>query len=305
MNKLKILERIRNLYEKENINIIDYLKSLDSHTLNSVEDIMISYDFQAGTYTENYFADPALRQRRDKLTARIAKTIDSLPCGHQSIFEAGVGEATGFAPLMQYLEKPFVFQGGADISWSRIKYAKKFVKEICSESFSSDYLVMGDLFALPLQDNSVNVLYTCSSLEPNGGHEKSLLQECYRVVAEYMVLVEPGYEFADEKHRARMRRHGYVTELYRSAKELGYDVVSYDPWDGLGEPQNPLACMIIRKRPLYVGMEMPLGDPVTHAPLKRVRKCYYSEEAQLLYPIVDGIACLVPQQSIVATKFME
>jgi hypothetical protein len=49
-----------------------------------------------------------------------------------------------------------------------------------------------------------------------------------------MVLVEPGYEFADEKHRARMRRHGYVTELYRSAKELGYDVVSYDPWDGLG-----------------------------------------------------------------------
>lgn len=135
MNKLKILERIRNLYKKENINIIDYLKSLDSHTLNSVEDIMISYDFQAGTYTEKYFADPALRQRRDKLTARIAKTIDSLPCGHQSIFEAGVGEATGFAPLMQYLEKPFVFRGGQISHGRELSMRRNLLKRFAQNPF--------------------------------------------------------------------------------------------------------------------------------------------------------------------------
>ena len=305
MNKLKMLQRIKQLYEKDDVNIIDYLKNLDSNTLNSVEDIMISYDFQAGTYTKRYFSDSTMRAWRDRLTVRIAETIDSLPCGHQSIFEAGVGEATGFAPLMMCLKKTFVFGGGADISWSRIKYAKRFVRKICSESFPCEYLVMGDLFSLPLQDNSVNVLYTCSSLEPNGGSEKILLQECYRVAAEYVVLVEPGYEFADEEHRARMRRYGYVTNLYQSAKELGYDVVSYDPWESFGDPRNPLACMIIHKKKTHEGREMPLGDPLTHTPLKRYRECYYSEKAQLLYPIVDDIACLIPQQAIVATKFME
>lgn len=112
MNKLKMLQRIKQLYEKDDVNIIDYLKNLDSNTLNSVEDIMISYDFQAGTYTKRYFSDSTMRAWRDRLTVRIAETIDSLPCGHQSIFEAGVGEATGFAPLMMCLKKTFVFGGG-------------------------------------------------------------------------------------------------------------------------------------------------------------------------------------------------
>ena len=306
MNKFKILNRIKKLYEEDGVNIIDYLKGLDSRNLNSVEDIMISYDFQAGSYMEQYFTDPELKQRRDEVTAKIAGIIDSLPCARQSIFEAGVGEATCFGLLLRQLKKPFVFSGGADISWSRIKYAKKFVKEVYSESFPSDHLVMGDLFSLPLQDNSVNVLYTCYSLEPNGGHEEALLQECYRVANEYVVLFEPAYEFANEEQRNRMNRYGYITHLYQSAKDLGYDVVSYDLLGVSIRDDHPLGCMIIHKEPIQGnGMEMPLGDPITHTPLKRVRDCYYSEGAQLLYPVVGDIPCLIPQQAIVATKFME
>ena len=50
MSKIMILNKIKKMYEEDGINIIDYLKGLDSRKLNSVEDIMISYDFQAGSY---------------------------------------------------------------------------------------------------------------------------------------------------------------------------------------------------------------------------------------------------------------
>ena len=50
MNKLKLLARIKELYETEGTNIIEYLKSVASLKQNTIEDIMISYDFQAVAY---------------------------------------------------------------------------------------------------------------------------------------------------------------------------------------------------------------------------------------------------------------
>ena len=267
---------------------------------------MISYDFQAGSYTNQIFSDYEIRTKKKDQVEKIAAIIDALPCGHQSIFEAGVGEATTFGLLLGQLKKEFVFAGGADISWSRIKYAYKFVEKVSPVPLSGHNLVVGDIFSLPLQDNSVNVLYTCHSLEPNGGHENALLQECYRVVHDYVVLIEPAYEFANEKQRARMKKHGYVTHLYQSAKDLGYEVVSYELLGASTNDENPTGCMIIRKSNIEGdGLAMPFGDPITHSPLEHIRNCYYSDGAQLLYPVVDGIPCLISHQAIVATKFMD
>jgi hypothetical protein len=49
MEKLKELNKIKKLYENGG-NIIQYLKSMDNNSMNSLEDILISYDFQAGSY---------------------------------------------------------------------------------------------------------------------------------------------------------------------------------------------------------------------------------------------------------------
>lgn len=48
--KINILARIKDLYDNGE-NIIQYLKSLENTDSNSIEDILISYDFQAGSYT--------------------------------------------------------------------------------------------------------------------------------------------------------------------------------------------------------------------------------------------------------------
>ncbi len=116
MDKRKILARIKELYEKENVNIIEYLKKLDMSKENTLEDIMISYDFQAGSYTELYHTDETERNTRGEMAEKIAEIIDSLDCDRKSIFEAGIGEATCFSTVRQQIKRPFVFSGGGQMS---------------------------------------------------------------------------------------------------------------------------------------------------------------------------------------------
>ena len=124
MEKLHILNRIKTLYD-EGGNVIQYLRGLDGKTAddhNAKYDILISYDFQAGTYSRGYN-----RNRVMQFTQRPADIINGLNCRKDSIFEAGVGEATTMVSLLNHDGMNFKRAYGADISWSRIKYAQKFV----------------------------------------------------------------------------------------------------------------------------------------------------------------------------------
>ena len=104
-----ILSHIRKLYSQENINIIEYLKKNERRAINNTEDILISYDFQAGTYIEKYRKNP---KYRDKYLTRLANVIDELDCKKTSIFECGVGEATVMVPLLNKLKTRFLMGGG-------------------------------------------------------------------------------------------------------------------------------------------------------------------------------------------------
>ena len=57
--KTEMIGRIKKIYE-DGGNIIKYLKQLEHRDYNTTEDIMISYDFQAGTYNANYDRNPKI-----------------------------------------------------------------------------------------------------------------------------------------------------------------------------------------------------------------------------------------------------
>lgn len=57
--KTEMIGRIKKIYE-DGGNIIKYLKQLEHRGYNTTEDIMISYDFQAGTYNANYARNPKI-----------------------------------------------------------------------------------------------------------------------------------------------------------------------------------------------------------------------------------------------------
>ena len=296
-----MLGKIKYLYF-ENKNIIRYLKEIEGKKDNSIEDIMISYDFQAGSYTEAYKREPKLKEYFCSCLAKIINNLED----YDSILEVGVGEGTTLGPLLKKLKKKIIKCYGFDISWSRIKYANKFLNEI---GINNVYLFCGDLFSTPLKDNSIDIVYTCHSIEPNGGREKEALKELYRITNKYLILLEPSYEFASEEARKRMEYHGYVTNLYKTAKESGYDVIEHRLFGVSQNPLNPTGLIIIRKnheeKKFEKSIQHPICCPVTKTDLIKKNSVYFSNESFLAYPIVEGIPCLLPQNSIVATKFLD
>lgn len=64
-----------------NENIMEYVRSKSSGTENTVEHITLSYECQAGSYVEDYSADPS---RKERFLARLVEVILS-----KSILEGG------------------------------------------------------------------------------------------------------------------------------------------------------------------------------------------------------------------------
>ena len=294
--KKGMLNRVRQLYN-DGGNIIQFLKG--DMELNSTEDIMISYDFQAGSYTERYKNNPKVT---NDLCNEFIKYIRQL-YGIGSIFEAGVGEANKLATLMNLWDDASIQWGGCDLSWSRIKAAQNFTKEICG---FIPKLFVGDMACLPFQDSSIDLVYTMYALEPNGGREAELIQELYRVTRKYLVLLEPAYEIADDKQKEWMNNHGYVKGLMDHIKGMGLKVLDHKPFLINENTMNPTAIIIVEKNVDVSGeKDISYSCPITRTLMKEIGNVFYSSESMLAYPIVNEVPMLTEENAIVATKLEE
>ncbi len=292
-----LLFTIRDIYEKGG-NIIEYLKQSKQTDINSIEDIMISYDFQAGTYIK--YADHN-KEYVQAYTGNLFKVISSLG-KFDSILEVGVGEATTLANLLLYFSDIPKYVYGFDISWSRIKYGLYYLSKL---GLTKVQLATGDIFACPFRDNSIDIVYTSHSIEPNGGKEKEALRELFRITKYYLVLLEPSFDFADEEGRTRMLKNGYVTNLYKIAKELGYNIIEHRLFDVSSNRLNPTGLIVIKKSNNNQHNLSFLCCPLTYTNLDLINGCYYSKDAFLAYPVIDKVPCLLPQNAIIATHFLD
>ena len=241
-----------------------------------------------------------MEKHKSEYTSEIAKTILSL-CKPVSILEAGVGEATTLSGVLQNMGSD-VSSYGFDLSWSRVAYAKRW---LLSKGVDTTTLCTGNLLRIPFADNSIDVVYTSHSIEPNGGNERPILQELWRVTRKFLILLEPGYELADDEARKRMDLHGYCKNLRGIAEYLGYRVLMHNLFPFTSNPLNPTALTIIEKQadagpPSYI-----LACPKLKTPLERVGGMLFSPEALVVYPIVGGIPCLRIENAIFASKYKE
>ena len=302
----KDLAELKELYDN-GVNIIDWLK-INSDPQNSVEHIALSYDLQAGNYMKKAKDNPEYENERASVYSSIINALGI----HQSILEVGIGEATTFASLLPLIDKkPGYISGGFDISYSRVRYCIQYLNEA---GISTSSIFVGDLFRIPIMANSVDIVYTNHTLEPNGGKEKSALMELYRITRKHLVLFEPSFELADDATKNYMNKHGYIKNLNGFANTLGYNVIE----NKLLFENNPLspnntAVTIIQKK-LEGGVRtsdsvnkktFQFACPVTKKPMGLYRNNYFCKESLLLYPVVDGIPCLLPDNAIVATHYLD
>jgi ubiquinone/menaquinone biosynthesis C-methylase UbiE/uncharacterized protein YbaR (Trm112 family) len=294
MNKLHLISSIKKLYDRGD-NVLEFLTEY-SEGIVDPDSIMISYDFQAGSYTR--LAEKNTDYTR-RYTDAIIRVFSDIP-KFSTIMEVGVGEATLMNPLMTKIDPHNSVQKfGFDISWSRTRYAL----QNSENAGNAIRLFMANLFAIPLPDNSIDVVYTSHSLEPNGGKEKEALRELYRVARKYVILLEPDFNSASAQGKERMTRHRYVRDLAIHAEDLGYEVVVSRPFEVCINPLNPTGLTVIKKRESISGVPPGYVCPVSKAILTRCENVLFSTESGLIYPIIDGIPCLIDGAAILALHY--
>ena len=106
------------------------------------------------------------------------------------------------------------------------------------------------MFDIPLSDNSIDVVFSSHSLEPNGGNEERLMRECYRVARKAVLFIEPIYELASKEAKRRMRKHCYISGILNIAKRNNYEIVDYkllENVDNYINPLNPTGILALKK----------------------------------------------------------
>ncbi len=303
MNKKAILAKIQELY-KNNENIIQYLRDNVSNSgCNSIEDIMIAYDFQTGRYNYLDANDPFYHDKHVNTARKLNNEISKLcGCTTPTILEAGVGEATFLRYVLESMNYKMAY--GFDISWSRVKEGLAHMKR---NNISKVELFAGDLFNIPLQDNSIDIVYTRQAIEPNGGHEREIVRELYRVTKNYLILIEPAYDMANDDAKERMKKHGYIQKLPEAVNELGYKVIKYEKMpDDCSVEYEPTAIMVIEKDNSEVGnTDCIYRCPATGAIIERYTDAFFSKKSLLAYPIVGGVPLLMESNAIVATHYCD
>ena len=191
---------------------------------------------------------------------------------------------------------------GFDLSWSRVAHGLHYL----SEKQIQASLFVADLFNIPLADDSIDIVYTSHSLEPNGGREKEAIKELLRVARHAVVLIEPIYELASPEAQERMRYHGYIRGLKDVATQLGavltnYQLLDFTP-NPLNNPLNPSGLLLLEKATTVnstVGISW--SCPLTRTRLEDIGDLFESKETGLVYPVLRGVPMLNASNAIVAS----
>lgn len=277
-------------------NAMTYARQTAGVLSNSPVSTLIAYDLQAGTYIAAARAEP---EGRVQWCGQLSEIMNPHITEQSSILEVGCGEATTLAGVLKSLSKTPKHALGFDISWSRCAEGVGWL----SENRVQARLFVADLFNIPLEDASVDVVYTSHSLEPNGGREEHAIRELMRIARRAVVLVEPIYELANSEAQSRMRTHGYVRGLKEIAERLGANVADYHLLDYTANTLNPSGLVLIEKESSKAaGGEPTWRCPLTHTTLNDLGDVFASVQSGLVYPVLRGIPMLRAAHGIVASK---
>jgi SAM-dependent methyltransferase len=277
-------------------NAMEYARRALGRNDNLAAATLIAYDLQSGAYVQHARSDPEGKRR---WCNQIADLVEPhLPAGG-SLMEVGCGEATTLAGVLEALPHRPACALGFDISWSRCAHGRAWLAHKSQQA----ELFVADLFHIPLADDSVDVVYTSHSLEPNGGREQAALRELLRVARRAVVLIEPIYELASPQARERMAHHGYVRELKASAQALGGAVTDYRLLDFYVNLLNPSGVVCIEKSRDAEPATPSWRCPLTHTALMRSPQALASPDTGLVYPVLDGIALLCRDHAVLASAF--
>ncbi len=285
-------------------NAMEWVRQRKGHPENTAMATLIAYDLQAGGVLNCGRAGARSNPEAKALWChQLAAILEPFVTHNRTLLEVGCGEAITLTGVLRRLSVSTTLALGFDISWSRVAEGMAWLEE----QKTSARLFVADLFEIPLEKDSVDVIYTAHSLEPNGGREEEAIRELLRVARQTVVLIEPMYELADEDTKRRMVQHGYVRGLRDTAERLGANIMDYRLLRySQGNPLNPSGVLLLDKcgsPPVQQdNSKIRWRCPVTHTPLTEQEDVMISTETGLVYPILRGVPLLRAQHAVVASR---
>ncbi len=310
------MKTLKSLYQK-NTNIMKHLRDANNSEENDSTAILYSYDLQSGAYRHCYYHATHNRAHFNnqpitipfqefyqRYGEKIAEVLDRL--GYDSILEVGTGEAVTLANVVRKLAKPNVVIRGIDISYSRIGYGNIFLAE---QGITGDVnLGVGNMFELPFEDNSFDIVFTSHCIEPNTKRAQEAITELYRVARRTLVLIEPSYVLGNEATKKHMLENAYCIDLYDTIIKMELNVTEHRLFE-IGTYNNQAALIVITKD---IDMEIPQFEskpgwacPVCKTPLLKEDGHYFCGECFLIFPVIKNIPCLLRENGILGSKFPE
>lgn len=286
-------------------NIIQLLKRGNSDSYNSAHKmkfIEIAYDLQSGSYIEA-MKDPEHAKNKRSKCAEMAEIVSKFHPNPTALLKAGVGEAVTLAPFLDSFNGQIKFIEGFDISWSRVSYAKQFLRE---NGYDNVKLCTGTLQSIPYVDNAFDLIMTSHAVEPNGGFEEEILSELKRVSSNIVALFEPSFEMATEKGKARMISHGYVQKLPEIAQDLGFKILYNQALKSTMNINNPTAALILQTPTVSIPSKQPsYACPISKKRLTPYDKGLFSKESFRYYPTINAIPTLRKKNGILASSIKD
>jgi SAM-dependent methyltransferase len=260
---------------------------------NKLEVLELVYDLQAGSYVE--YAEKnreALLNYAVEMGSVIRRHIKS----DSSLLDVGCGEMTTLSFLLANIGDLIGHVHAFDVSLSRLLVGKRFAKQNMGSAYDRLNTVAAELQAMPYRDSSISVCISNHALEPNGGQERVILKELFRVARDYVLLFEPYYEGASQEAKARMDAMGYVRGLEKTAQDMGAEVLEVVQMTNIRNSLNPTACFVLRPPKAISQHAISANDvfsmPGTDLPLQNHEEGLISRDTGMLFPRLVGIPIL-------------
>lgn len=290
---------------KDGKNVMEFARdNFNSKGENSIFSILLSYDLQSGSYNRLVNNDQKKSNFYTKWGKQLAEILLKFSDTNSSFLEVGCGECTSMKSILSHFDKGKSQFYGFDLSWSRIYEGRDYLP-----NDSNVELFVADLFSIPFADNSIDIVYTSHSLEPNGGREKDAIEELLRVSKNKVILFEPIYELSSSEQKKRMEFHGYVKNLKSIAEKFETNILLYELLPIISNPMNASGVIVIEKKnnkekEQKFEKNILWQCPITDSLLTKQENYFINNEVGLAYPILKEIPLLQKEHVIIASKLI-
>ena len=289
--KNKSLLEISNTYKllnqkfKENKNLQIFLKK---KKFSDKQSIKMSYNVQSGTYIK--FFKSLSKNKINKIYQPIIDTIKNDFKSTKTILDFGCGELTTSLFIFNKIKKNIINYFANDISLNRLILGQNYAKNrLNKKEFKKLKIFCNSDANLPFKDNSIDLIITIHSLEPNNKDKELFINELFRISKKGLILMEPHYEISNDKQKKRMLKFNYIRGIKKlfDKKDCELKIIKKDHHIN---KQNVSSLFVIKKKKIRKNNSTKYIEPKTYSYLNNINSFLYSPKSLRFYPVYNDIS---------------